>query len=139
MKIFAIRLKPDEDLKESLKRFVEQNNIQAGFILTAVGSLKQSTLRFASQNYSQVFKQRFEIVSLVGTLSTQGLHLHIALSDRHGKTLGGHLQDGCIIYTTAEIVIGISEDFIFLRTIDEATGYKELEIQPKKQVLTYID
>lgn len=131
MKTFAIRLKPDQYLKENLSSFVEQNNIQAGFILTAVGSLKQATLRFASQNYSQVFKQRFEIVSLVGTLSTHGLHLHISLSDRHGKTIGGHLLDGCIIYTTAEIVIGTCEDFIFLRTMDEHTGYKELEIKPK--------
>jgi predicted DNA-binding protein with PD1-like motif len=85
MNIFAIRLKPDEDLRQSLGQFVQQNNIQAGFILTAVGSLKQATLRFASQNYSQVFKQQFEIVSLVGTLSTHGLHIHISLSDRHGK------------------------------------------------------
>ena len=135
MKIFAIRLKPEEDLKISLTRFVQENNIQAGFILTAVGSLKQSTLRFASQNYSQVFKQRLEIVSLVGTLSPQGLHLHISLSDRHGKTIGGHLLDGCIVYTTVEIVIGTSEDFIFLRTMDETTGYKELEIQPKSMTL----
>lgn len=130
MKTFALRLKPDEDLRDSLRDFVKKNHIQAGFILTGVGSLKQATLRFASQNYSQVFKQRYEIVSLVGTLSPEGLHLHISLSDRHGKTIGGHLLEGCIIYTTAEIVIGTSEDFIFLRTIDETTGYKELEIQP---------
>jgi predicted DNA-binding protein with PD1-like motif len=114
MKIFPIRLKPDQDLKESLKSFVIQNNIQSGFILTAVGSLKQATLRFANQDKSQVFDERFEIVSLVGTLSTHGIHLHISLSDQNGKTIGGHLLDGCIIY----------------RTVDETTGYKELEIQP---------
>ncbi len=131
MKIFAIRLKPNEDLKKSLRSFVKENNIQAGFILTAVGSLKQATLRFANQNYAQVFKDVFEIVSLVGTLSTQGIHLHISLSNRHGTTMGGHLVEGCIIYTTAEIVIGISEEFIFLRTLDEQTGYTELEIKPK--------
>lgn len=131
MNIFVIRLKPDEDLKQSLIHFVQENNIQAGFILTGVGSLKQATMRFASQKYSQVFKQQFEIVSLVGTLSTHGLHIHISLSDRHGKTLGGHLLEGCMIYTTAEIVIGTSEDLIFLRTLDESTGYKELDIQPQ--------
>lgn len=131
MKIIAIRLKPNEDLKESLKTFVKQNNIQSGFILTAVGSLKQATLRFASQDNYQVFDERFEIVSLVGTLSTNGIHLHISLADKNGETLGGHLLEGCIIYTTAEIVIGTSEDFIFLRTVDETTGYKELEIKPK--------
>jgi hypothetical protein len=133
MKIFATRLKPNQDLKESLKSFVKQNNIQSGFILTAVGSLKQATLRFANRDNAQVFNERFEIVSLVGTLSIHGIHLHISLSDKNGKTIGGHLVDGCIIYTTAEIVIGVSEDFIFVRTVDETTGYKELEIQPKIQ------
>ncbi|MBE9128256.1 MULTISPECIES: PPC domain-containing DNA-binding protein [unclassified Coleofasciculus] len=131
MKIFALRLNPNDDLKVCLKDFVEQNSIEAGFILTAVGSLKQGTLRFASQNYAQSFKRSFEMVSLVGTLSIHGIHLHIALSDKKGKTIGGHLLEGCIIYTTAEIVIGSSEDFVFLRTEDEKTGYKELEICAK--------
>lgn len=130
MKIFATRLKPDQDLKESLKSFVEQNEIKSGFILTAVGSLKQATIRFASQDNSQVLNERFEIVSLVGTLSLHGIHLHLSISDKNGKTIGGHLVEGCIIYTTAEIVIGTSEDFIFMRNVDETTGYKELEIKP---------
>lgn len=137
MKIFATRLKPDEDLKDSLSRFVKCNDIQAGFILTAVGSLKVATLRFANQNYAYVFKDCFEIVSLVGTLSTQGIHLHISLSDRSGKTMGGHLVKGCIIYTTAEIVIGSSDDFTFLRTVDEKTGYKELEIESKTKSIQW--
>lgn len=131
MKIFALRLKPNQDLKESIKNFVTSNNIEAGFILTTVGSLKQATLRFANQNDRKVLQDKFEIVSLVGTLSTHGIHLHISISDKDGKTIGGHLEKGCLIYTTAEIVIGVSEDFIFVRTGDENTGYKELEIQPK--------
>ncbi|MEQ8974718.1 MAG: DNA-binding protein [Coleofasciculus sp. C1-SOL-03] len=131
MQIFAIRLKPNDDLKASLGHFVKQHQIEAGFMITAVGSLKQATLRFAGQNYAQAFKQRFEIVSLVGTLSIHGIHLHIALSDKKGKTIGGHLLEGCIIYTTAEIIMGVSDNLIFLRTMDETTGYKELEIKLK--------
>lgn len=130
MKIFATRLKPNQDLKTSIVSFVEENNIQAGFILTAVGSLKKAALRFASQDSYQVFNERFEIVSLVGTLSIHGIHLHISLSDKNGKTIGGHLVEGCLIYTTAEIVIGTSEKLIFQRTVDEMTGYQELEIKP---------
>jgi len=130
MKVFAIRLKPNTDLRESLKIFINSNNIKAGFILTAVGSLKQAKIRFADQTTSKVFNDKFEIVSLVGTLSTSGIHLHIAISDRDGKTIGGHLNDGCIIYTTSEIVIGESENFTFIRTTDEQTGFKELEIIP---------
>lgn len=130
MKIFAFRLKPNEDLKQSLKKFALQENIKAGFILTAIGSLKVATIRFANQDTSTVLSEKFEILSLNGTIATTGVHLHIAISDKQGKTIGGHLDDGCIIYTTAEIVIGISEQYTFLRTLDQQTGYKELEIIP---------
>lgn len=130
MKIFAIRLKPNEDLKLSLKNFAVQENIQAGFILTAIGSLKQAKIRFANQNNSTILTDKFEIIALNGTIATTGLHLHIAISDFQGKTIGGHLDDGCIIYTTAEIVIGVSEELIFKRTFDQQTGYQELEIIP---------
>ncbi len=121
MKIFALRLKPNQDLKQSLKDFVALNHIKSGFILTSVGSLKQAKIRFADQSNGKIIHDKFDILSLVGTLSTSGIHLHIAISDRDGQTIGGHLEDCCIIYTTAEIVLGASEEFTFLRTIDEQT------------------
>ncbi|NEU72783.1 DNA-binding protein [Hassallia byssoidea VB512170] len=130
MKVFPLRLKPDQDLRQSLKNFVNQENIKAGFILSAIGSLKQAKIRFANQSDSILLIEKFEILSLNGTIATSGVHLHIAISDKQGKTIGGHLDNECIIYTTAEIIIGITEEFIFNRTIDEETGYKELEIIP---------
>lgn len=131
MKVFALRLKPNQDLKQSLKSFVEEQHITSGFILTAIGSLKQARIRFANQSISTELMGKFEIISLNGTLATEGIHLHIAIADQEGKIIGGHLDNGCIIYTTAEIVIGTSENFNFVRTIDEQTGYKELEIISK--------
>lgn len=56
--------------------------------------------------------------------------MHIAIAVRTGKTIGGHLDNGCIIYTTAEIVIGVNEEFSFNRILDQQTGYKELQIIP---------
>jgi uncharacterized protein len=128
MKLFPLRLKPDEDLKQSLKDLANQEDIKAGFIITAIGSLKQAKIRFANQENSTILTDKFEILSLNGTIATTGVHLHIAISDQQGKTMGGHLDFGCIIYTTAEIIIGISEEYAFLRTLDEQTGYYELEI-----------
>lgn len=128
MQIFALRLKPEQDLRQSLKSFAQEQNIKAGFILTAIGSLKQATIRFANRDTSTVLTDKFEILSLNGTLANTGVHLHIAIADKAGKTIGGHLDDGCIIYTTAEIVIGASKEFSFIRTVDEQTGYTELEI-----------
>ena len=128
MKVLALRLKSNEDLRQSLNNLTKKENIKAGFILTAIGSLKQATIRFANQETSTVLTDKFEILALNGTIATTGIHLHITISDKQGKTIGGHLSDGCIIYTTAEIIIGISEEHTFLRTLDTQTGYKELEI-----------
>lgn len=133
MEVVAIRLRPDEDLKKSLQRFALHHNITAGFIISAVGSLKQAKIRFANQQTSTLLSDKFEIISLNGTIAIAGVHLHIAVADSLGKTIGGHLDDGCIVYTTAEIIIGITDAFTFLRTLDEQTGYKELEIIPKYQ------
>jgi uncharacterized protein len=128
MKIFALRLKPNQDLKAELKKFVVENKIQAGFILTAVGSLKKARVRLANQKQSTVFAENFEIVSLGGTLCQDGVHLHIALADAKGNTIGGHLEEGCMVYTTAEVVLGESNTYSFARVFDPDTGFNELEI-----------
>ncbi|BAY83204.1 hypothetical protein NIES267_26910 [Calothrix parasitica NIES-267] len=128
MKIFPIRLEPNADLRQSLKSFAVEQKIQAGFILTAIGSLKQATIRFANQDNTTLLKDKFEILSLSGTLATTGIHVHIMIADGHGKVIGGHLSDGCIIYTTAEIVIGIADNFSFHRSFDKQTGFNELEV-----------
>lgn len=132
MKIFALRLKPNQDLRVELERFTKENKITAGFIITAVGSLKETRIRLADQSDSTAFEGKYEIVSLVGTLAQEGVHLHISLSDKTGKTIGGHLTEGCKIYTTAEIVIGVSDEIVFTRETDPETTYKELKIRPKK-------
>ncbi|MDB9527007.1 DNA-binding protein [Oscillatoria sp. CS-180] len=125
---FVLRLSPGDDLKESLQQLVQQHRIAAGCILTTVGSLQQASLRFAGQDTATLFHDRFEIVSLVGTLSLEGLHLHMAIANAQGQTCGGHIMPGCLVYTTAEIVIGVLAGVEFQRRLDEATGYRELKI-----------
>ncbi len=46
-----------------------------------------------------------------------------------GQTIGGHVLEGCIVRTTAEIVVGELADFTFSRKMDEESGYRELVIQ----------
>lgn len=128
MKIYALRLKPNLDLKQSLKDFAIDNQIECGFMLTAIGSLKQARIRFANQEASSIFSEKFEIISLNGTIACSGVHLHILLSNREGQTIGGHLDNGCIIYTTAEIVIGTTLAWKFCRNFDPETTYNELEV-----------
>lgn len=131
MTVFALRLGPGQDLKKELDAFARENSLQAGFIVTCVGSLRKATLRPANQQTPLVREQKFEIVSLVGTLSPEGSHLHIALSDSTGATLGGHLLEGNLVYTTAEIVIGEAEDYRFKREVDPATTFRELKVEKR--------
>ena len=110
-----------------------QKKIVAGWIGTCVGSLKNYNIRFANQPKGSKDSGHFEIVSLTGTVSTNGSHLHISISDSTGKTIGGHLMEGCSIYTTAEIVILTSNDFIFKRAKDGTTPWEELQVEEIKK------
>ena len=127
--IHAIRITPGEDLKKSLQSFVNENKLTAAWICTCAGSLEAYNIRFANQPEPDNGKGYFEITSLSGTLSPDGCHVHICISDSSGKTIGGHLMEGCKIYTTAEIVIQSTEKLIFKRVHDVATGWNELKIE----------
>jgi uncharacterized protein len=125
---YAFRLKPGQDLKQEIQKIVTEKQVKAGWISTGVGSLTDYNIRFANQPAGSTGSGHFEIVSLVGTVSVNGSHIHISISDSTGKTIGGHLVDGCKIYTTAEIVIQASKDFEFKREKDGSTAWEELQV-----------
>jgi uncharacterized protein len=129
---YAFRLHPGSDLKAEIEKIVSHHQIKAGWIITCVGSLSRYHLRFANQPTGHSGEGHFEVVSLVGTLSMDGCRLHISISDHAGSTLGGHLLEGCIIYTTAEVVLGTDQQFIFDRELDPATGWRELNVKNSK-------
>ncbi|HMK04996.1 MAG TPA: PPC domain-containing DNA-binding protein [Ferruginibacter sp.] len=129
---YAFRLKPGEDLKTGIQKLVNEKQIKAGWISTCVGSLTNYNIRFANQPGSSSGSGHFEIVSLTGTVSVNGSHIHISTSDSTGKTIGGHLLEGCTIYTTAEIVVLSSNELVFKREKDGTTDWEELQVLPAK-------
>lgn len=131
IRLHTFRLLPKQDLFDEIQQFVTAQNVQAGVILSAVGSLTHATLRLANRSSYSEFEGPFEIVSLTGTVSTHGSHLHLAISDGDGKTLGGHLVKGCPIYTTAEIVILELGDVVYRREPCLLSGYDELVVKPR--------
>ena len=129
MKAYTFRLKPAQDLFDSIEEFAKQKNIQAGCVLSSVGSLTHATLRLANRSHYNEYEGHFEIVSMTGTVSIHGSHIHVAISDGDGVTIGGHLVSGCKIYTTAEIVIAEFEDVIYKRELlENDSGYEELVV-----------
>lgn len=128
MQIHTFRLKPGQDLFDEIESFVVAGKIEAGCPLSSVGSLTHATLRLANQSTFNEYDGYFEIVSLNGTISIHGSHLHIAVSDEKGTTIGGHLVNGCKIYTTAEIVIASFQDVVYKREFAADSGYEELVV-----------
>jgi predicted DNA-binding protein with PD1-like motif len=133
LKTFAFRLKPHQDVKKAIIDFAKQNKIKAGFILTAVGSVEQANLRYANKSVGTILRGSFEVVSLTGTFSDTSSHLHLSISDSGGKTIGGHLLEENLVYTTLEIVVGEMMDVEFIREKDTTYGYDELKVQPRKK------
>ncbi|MBL8751389.1 MAG: DNA-binding protein [Planctomycetes bacterium] len=127
-KVHAFRLLPGQDLRAGIQRFVDEHGIEAGWVATCVGSLTDWSLRFANEKDGSRGSGHFEIVSLCGTVSKNGSHLHLAVSDGEGRTIGGHVLDGCRVYTTAEVVLGESPAHVFTRAVDGSTPWAELQV-----------
>jgi predicted DNA-binding protein with PD1-like motif len=132
MQSFTFRLKPGQDLLDSIEVFVADNKIEAGCVLSAVGSLTHVTLRLANRDTYNEYEGHFEIVSITGTVSTNGSHIHVSISNGDGVTIGGHLVSGCKIYTTVEIVLAGFDDVIYKRELlKNDSGYEELVVYKK--------
>lgn len=126
---YSIRLKPGDDISLCIEEICKDYSIQAGVILSCVGSLREVSLRYAGEPNTTKLTGPFEIVSLTGTISVNGSHLHLSISDKTGQTIGGHLKPGNAVYTTIELTIGVLPSLIFTREKDQQSGYNELFIK----------
>lgn len=149
-RVHVLRLGPDEDLLDSLYRYSRVTNMRACSIVSTVGSLKKTSIRYANQDSGTNMTGYFEIVSLVGNLDKASDiegeeggsgeeededkdpgHVHISVSDENGKTTGGHLLSGNIVYTTAEITLLEMIHGTYDREMDDqpgGSGYYELKV-----------
>lgn len=134
MKVVPLRLQPGDDLRQALETWMGEQEELAGCVISAIGSLSVAELRFAGAAAATTIHGELEILSLSGTLSPDGAHLHIALADSKGAVFGGHLSPGSLVHTTAELVLGLLAEWQFRRERDPATGYAELaiKVQPER-------
>ncbi|TFZ01912.1 PPC domain-containing DNA-binding protein [Ramlibacter humi] len=130
MRIEVLRLAPGQDLRQALQQafagWHQGEGLEAACIVSAVGSLSRAVLRYAGEPQGTQWAEPLELLTLSGTLSPDGVHLHASVSDARGQVRGGHLMPGCIVRTTAEVVVGLLPDWSFGRQPDAATGYLEL-------------
>jgi len=134
MKVVPLRLPPGADLRRALEAWMGEQREQAGCLISAVGSLSLAQLRLAGAAEATAIHGELEILSLSGTLSPDGAHLHIAVAGNSGAVIGGHLCAGSLVRTTAELVVGLLPEWSFRRELDPATGFPELEIKAQPEL-----
>jgi predicted DNA-binding protein with PD1-like motif len=126
----ALRLNPGDDLRGAVEAALRATGQRAGFVLQGIGSLSVANLRYAGLPEPTELRGDLEILSLAGSVAPDGAHLHMSVSDSQGRVLGGHVGVGCIVRTTAELLLALLSEQQFSREFDSATGFKELAVRP---------
>lgn len=55
--------------------------------------------------------------------------LHMSIADAHGQVFGGHVVRGCMVRTTAELLLALLPAHVFFREADPRTGFTEFAIR----------
>ncbi|SAL12070.1 DNA-binding protein [Caballeronia arvi] len=129
MLAITLRLSPGDDLRAALDHAFRARGLSAAYVLQGVGSLSVAQIRYAGRDEASELRGDLEILTLAGTLSAQGPHLHMSVADADGRVIGGHVAPGCIVRTTAEIIVVNLPGERYTREHDAATGFAELVIR----------
>ena len=133
MKHHAFRLTYGMDLRQGIEEYCCDNDIHSAAIVTVVGCVYRARIRLADGETIEEYDDRYEIVSLTGTVSPDGSHMHVSLADEDGRVIGGHMCNGCLVNTTAEVVlVSLDDEYLFSREYDDNTGYDELVIRKRQ-------
>ena len=131
MSFRPIRLSPGDDLRRALEAVAVDS--PGSFVVCGIGSLDGARLRLAADDVDTALDGPFEILSLSGSLSQDGAHLHMAVADASGQVIGGHVPYGNTVRTTVEVLLADLGEWQLGRELDERTGYKEMAIRKPQQ------
>ena len=107
METLPLELEPGQDLHLALSELATQQQL-SGFVLGVVGNLSQATFRCPGQQQPTRMSGELEVITLNGTFSPSGVHLHLSLSDGACQVWGGHLEPGTVVLKGAQLLLGLS-------------------------------
>ena len=131
MEFLPVRLNPGDDLRRAFEDLVRETEHGTAFVVSGIGSLVDARLRFAGEPDETLIGGPLEIISVAGSVTPDGAHLHMAVSDSQGRVSGGHAGYGNIVRTTVEAVMVLLPAWSLTREFDAATGFKELVVRPR--------
>ena len=105
MHALPLHLEPGSDVRLSLEQLARARGAH-GFVLSVVGNLSQAAFQCPGQAEPTLLHGELEIITLQGTLSAQGVHLHLSVSDSQCQVWGGHLEPGTLVLKGADLLVG---------------------------------
>lgn len=127
MQPLPLKLAPGSDLRLSLEELAQRDGI-SGFVLGVVGNLTKASFQCPGQAEPTVLEGDLEVITLNGTFSPEGVHLHLSLSDGACQVWGGHLEPGTIVQKGVDLLIGVLEQREGLPTRQTAAAVPRIEI-----------
>jgi predicted DNA-binding protein with PD1-like motif len=125
-KIVVIRLKNKANLLAGMNKVVQEQHIENGIILSAIGSLRgyevhQVTNRDlpTQDTFEKNPSQPADLVSMNGYVINGRIHAHMTLA-MPGRVVAGHVEESNEVYTYAIVTIGVMND-TNLDKIDDKT------------------
>ena len=106
MHTLPLKLAPGSDLRLSLEELAQRDGI-SGFVLGVVGNLTKASFQCPGQAEPTVLEGDLEVITLNGTFSPEGVHLHLSLSDGACQVWGGHLEPGTIVQKGVDLLVGV--------------------------------
>jgi predicted DNA-binding protein with PD1-like motif/glutaredoxin len=103
-----LHLGAGSDIRLSLEALAVELNA-SGFVLGVVGNLSQAAFQCPGQSGPTILEGDLEIITLQGTVSPQGVHLHLSFSDGSCQVWGGHLEPGTLVQKGADLLVGLLE------------------------------
>jgi predicted DNA-binding protein with PD1-like motif len=132
MELFPLRLAPGADLRRALEDLATSQGAESAFVVAGIGSLDGAHLRLAGADTTTSIAGPVELLSISGTLTPAGAHLHMSVADAGGRVHGGHVVYGNVVRTTAEILLARLSHWSLTRELDPATGFKELLVRRRE-------
>jgi len=115
-RIVVIRLKNKANLLSGMMKVVEEQHIQNGVILSAIGSLRGYEVHSVSnrdlptQNtFVKNPTQPADLVSMNGYVIDGRIHAHMTLATPD-KVIAGHVEAGNEVFTYAIVTIGVMNE-----------------------------
>lgn len=106
MRAVPLHLEAGSDVRRSLEQLALDHNA-GGFVLSVVGNLSQAAFACPGKSAATVLAGELEIITLQGTISPDGVHLHLSFADASCQVWGGHLEHGTLVLRGADLLVGL--------------------------------